>query len=135
YIPRVIPQEGKLSRWEVDGRTIEHGTNAGAATPREYRELHDIEGRLAHMDRLGIDTQILYPSMLSTDETPEVEAAMWRSYNRWVADACTGSHDRLRWTCRLPFTTIDAATTELRWAKQHGACGVFVRPIEHQRLL
>src|SRR5262249_32736090 len=56
-------------------------------------------------------------------------------YNRWVADACTRSNGRLRWTCRLPFTTIEAATDELRWAKQHGACGVFVRPIEHQRLL
>jgi predicted TIM-barrel fold metal-dependent hydrolase len=139
YVPKVVRPEGgqqdAVSRWLIDGVPLEHGTNAGAATPRAYRELEDIEGRLDHMDRLGIDIQVLYPSLLSTAERPEVEAAMWRSYNRWIADACTRGHGRLKWICRLPLTTIDAATAELRWAKEQGACGVFLRSIEHERLL
>jgi predicted TIM-barrel fold metal-dependent hydrolase len=140
YMPQVIPPNGgpgdQLSRWVVDGTVLEHGTNAGAATPRAYRELEDIEGRLAHMDKLGIDIQVLYPSLLqSAAERPEVEGAMWRAYNRWIADACARSQGRLKWVCRVPLTTMDAAVAELRWAKGHGACGLFLRSIEHERLL
>jgi predicted TIM-barrel fold metal-dependent hydrolase len=137
--PLIFPQEGgpdSPSHWVVDGVLQPHGGNVGAATPRAYRELEDIPGRLRHMDELGVDIQILYPSILvSIAERPEVEGAMWRSYNRWIAEACAKSEGRLRWVCRVPLTTMEAACDELRWAKQHGACGVFLRSVEHERLL
>ncbi len=138
--PLIFPNpngsENGGSYWVVDGVLQPHGGNVGAATPRAYRELEDVPGRLRHMDELGIDIQILYPSILvSIASRPEVEAAMWRSYNRWIADACAQSGGRLRWVCRVPLTDMDAACAELRYAKEHGACGVFLRSVEGERLL
>ena len=72
------------------------------ATPKEYRELHDVEGRLRHMDELGIDIQVLYPSILTQYASPQVEGALWKGYNRWMADAWSRSNGRLRWICRIP---------------------------------
>jgi uncharacterized protein len=49
---------------------------------------------------------------------------MRRSYNRWVADRTAPSNGRLRWVCLPPYRTMDKAIEELRFAKDHGACGV-----------
>jgi predicted TIM-barrel fold metal-dependent hydrolase len=88
------------------------------------------------MDELGIDVQVLYPSLLhALTDRPEVEAGMWRAYNRWIVEAWEKGQGRLRWVCRAPLTDMDAATTELRWAKEHGACGVFLRSTEGERFL
>ena len=38
--------------------------NTGADTPRESRELTDVEGRLRHMDALGVDVEVVYPTLL-----------------------------------------------------------------------
>ncbi len=123
--------------WVVGGQLKPHGSagNVGRATPREYRELHDVAGRLRHMDDLGIDVQVLYPSILTQYTDPTIEAALWRGYNRWIADAWSQSNDRLRWVCRIPLHDVDEATSELRFAKAHGACGVFLRSIEGERFL
>src|SRR5437764_1551277 len=100
YKPMVVApvagQEPKRSYWAIDGKLRSRsGGNVGAATPREYRELEDVPGRLAHMDELGIDIQVLYPSILTTiTERRETEDAMWRAYNRWMADACRQSAGR-----------------------------------------
>src|SRR5688500_18569071 len=137
YKPLIFPRpEGSTvpSYWVVDGQLQSHGTNAGKATPREYRELEDVEGRIRHMDQPGIDIQVLYPSILtSIAERPEVEGAMWKAYNRWIADACSRSNGRLRWICRVPLTNMEEACAELRSAKDGGACGVFLRSIEGSR--
>lgn len=130
------PDGPTRSHWVVDGVLQPHGANAGAATPAAYRQLEDIPGRLRHMDELGIDIQVLYPSILnSIAERPEVEGAMWRSYNRWIADACDRAGGRLRWICRVPLTSMDVACAELRSAKARGSCGVFLRAAEGERLL
>jgi predicted TIM-barrel fold metal-dependent hydrolase len=122
--------------WVVDGALQGPSSNFGAATPREYRELQDVRGRVRHMDELGIDIQVLYPSILtSLAERPEVEAAHWRAYNNWMADACGKSDGRLHWVCRVPLTSPEEACAEARRARQLGACGIFLRSIEHERLL
>jgi len=138
FRPLIFPKDGAdaSSHWVVDGVLQPHGGNVGKITPREYRELEDVPGRLRHMDELGIDIQVLYPSILtSIAERPEVEAAMWRSYNRWIAHASAPSNGRLRWVCRVPLTNMEDACAELRWGREHGACGVFMRTPEHERLL
>jgi predicted TIM-barrel fold metal-dependent hydrolase len=139
FKPLVFPQEGAepgVSHWIVDGVLQPHGANAGKATPRSYRELQDVPGRIRHMDELGIDLQVLYPSILTSySDRPEVEAALWRAYNRWIIDATEGTNGRLRWVCRVPLTNMDDACSELRFAHEHGACGVFLRSIEGERLL
>lgn len=55
---------------------------------------------------------------------PEVELALTRSYNRWLADKCGQAHGRLRWVCVPPLNSMEKALEELRFAKDNGACGV-----------
>src|SRR5207244_13418386 len=61
---------------------------------------------------------------------PDIELALTRSYNRWLAERTAQSRGRLRWIAVLPLLTMDKAVEELRWAKDHGACGVFKKGIE-----
>jgi hypothetical protein len=141
YKPFVVAGTDGLEQprdyWVIGGQLRSHGAagNVGAATPKEYRELSDVEGRLRHMDELGIDVQVLYPSMLTQIASPEVEGALWKGYNRWMGDAWSRGHGRLRWVCRIPLHDMDQAASELRYAKEHGACGVFLRSIEGERFL
>lgn len=97
--------------------------------PRDRRELNDVPMRLQDMDRMGVDTQILFPTFFIRYNTtnPEAEAALTMSYNRWVAQRCALSNGRLRWAAVLPLLSPDEAVRELRWAKSHGACGIFKR--------
>jgi hypothetical protein len=50
------------------------------------RELTDVEARLADMDRLGIETQVIYPTLFLIYLTDDVnlEIALRKAYNRWL---------------------------------------------------
>ena len=73
-------------------------------TPQAARELNDVELRLGHMDRLGIDTQVLHNTLWieQVAHRPDVEAALCRSWNRWLADVWRRGKGRLRWSCVVP---------------------------------
>src|SRR5438067_1213165 len=108
FRPRVVtapgPAETDIEWWLVDGRLRGKQTNVGQDTPEASRELADIALRLRHMDELGVDIQVLYPSIFLSPLTtrPEVEIALCRSYNRWLADIWAKGHNRLRWAAVLP---------------------------------
>jgi predicted TIM-barrel fold metal-dependent hydrolase len=128
--------DGERRFWLIDGSARFRDGNVGRNTPQGSRELTDVEARLRHMDELEIDKQVIYPSMLtSLSDNPEVEAALFKSYNRWLADVCAQGEGRLHWIARLPLTTSQDAVDELRWAKAHGAVGIFLRSIEGDRML
>lgn len=115
--------EFRLRRYRDDRRT---------GTVRETRELLDVDARLRHMDELGTDVQVLYPTMFLSSPTarPHIELALSRSYNRWLADVTQRSGGRLRWVAVLPLLSLERALEELRFAKDHGACGVLKRGVE-----
>ena len=121
--------------WLVDGRMRQRMIRDDdlTGTTVESRELLDISVRLAHMDRAGVDIHVIYPTffLLYITGNPEAEIALTKSYNEYLASRCAKSDGRLRWVAVLPFLDIDASITQLRWAKEHGACGVFKRGIEH----
>lgn len=114
--------------WVIDGkrqvRFIRSDKDSG--TTVQTRELLDVKARLKHMDELGTDIQVIYPTLFLMEATdkPEINAAMRRSYNRWLADRCGQSGGRLRWVCMPPLQSMDEALAEIRWAKENGACGV-----------
>jgi predicted TIM-barrel fold metal-dependent hydrolase len=112
-----------LRRWRDDNRT---------GTVKATRELINVEARLRHMDELRVDVQVLYPTLFlhALTNRPEVELALCKSYNRWIAAMTEKSRGRLRWVAVLPLLSIDRAVEELRWAKDRGACGVFKKGIE-----
>ena len=68
------------------------------------------------MDRLDIDVQVVHPSFcLSTmTEDPELEAALMRSYNTFMADKCGRSNGRLVFNAVVPFRSPGAAVEEIR---------------------
>lgn len=106
-------------------------------TPLAARELEDIDLRLKHMDELSIDVEVCHATIFieNVAEDPVAEVAICRGWNRWMADAWKQSHGRIRWTCALPLLTMSEALEELRWCVPNGACGIFLRAIEGDRLL
>ncbi|HEY2990003.1 MAG TPA: amidohydrolase family protein [Candidatus Binatia bacterium] len=123
--------------WLIDGRLHGKARNVGADTPQASREMADIAARIGHMDELQVDVQVLYPTVFLRPFTrrPEIELALCRSYNRWLVDIWKQGNDRLRWVAVLPLLSMDAALREARGAKENGACGIFIRGLEGDRLL
>jgi predicted TIM-barrel fold metal-dependent hydrolase len=149
YRPQIYvrsPDDGAADRsnqrneyWMVDG-VLATKTNVGADVPVESRELSDVERRLAHMDEIGVDIQVLYPSIFLHPLTkePYVEFPLIRSYNRWLADIWRQSKDRLRWACMPPLLSLvdeGKVRAELEFCKENGACAIFMRGLECDRHL
>ena len=109
--PYASPSEPDRLYWLIDGApTRQPGTVPSRGSPsqslsgfdrttQETRTLDDIKARLAHMDELGVDVQVLYPTVYLTQISPrpEVDLALAKSYNRWLGDIWHGSEGRLRW--------------------------------------
>ena len=66
--------------WVIDGK-LQHKSNVGKNVPPEARDMIDIERRLQHMDQVGIDIQVLFPTLFLRPLTtePDVEFALSRS--------------------------------------------------------
>lgn len=130
YPPRQDAGRQPTTYWIVDGQRNlrRYRDDKRTGTTVQTRELLDVEARLKAMDQLGFDTQVMYPTLFLTEPTrsqrPEVELALRRSYNRWLARRSDASHGRLRWVCLPPLASMEEATAELRLAKDHGAVGV-----------
>jgi predicted TIM-barrel fold metal-dependent hydrolase len=101
------------------------------------RELTDLEPRLRDMDRLEVETQVIYPTLFLVYLTDDValEVALCRAYNRYLARQCAKANGRLRWVAVPPLRSIEESVKELRWAKEQGAVGVFFRGLERDRTL
>ncbi|HKY09170.1 MAG TPA: amidohydrolase family protein [Candidatus Binatia bacterium] len=106
------------------------------STP-ETREMTDIPGRLRDMDKLNTAAQVVYPTLFLVYNTKdrELEVALCRAYNRFLARASDQAPDRIKWVAVLPFQSMKDAVDEIRFAKQHGAVGIFFRGIEGEYTL
>ena len=96
------------------------------------REITDPSIRLADMDRLGIQIQVIYPTLFLiylTDDV-ELEVVLCRAYNKWLAQVWSADENRLRWVAVLPLRSIEDSLEQMRTAKDNGATGVFFRGIE-----
>jgi uncharacterized protein len=139
FRPQTVKLDGpdgvEREHWAIDGRLISKGPISVDEMTRAQREMDDMPGRLRHMDQLGTDVQVLYPTIFlgPVTEKPEVEAALYRAYNRWLADIWQQSKGRMRWAVMLPYMSMDAAMDELRFGLDNGACGVFIRGIDAER--
>ncbi len=153
-VPLEAPEEAgvKLQFWLIDGKVrgfrfpvlspaeLEKRMQLAGrrfADAKEARELADVELRLEHMDRTGVDVQVLHNTMFIEPATdrPAVEVALCKSYNRWLADIWRLGKGRLRWSCMAPTMSIPDALDQIRFAKENGACAVLMRPVEGNRLI
>jgi uncharacterized protein len=127
--------------WVIEGRAHGKDRNIGTDTSQESREMLSVEARLAHMDKLGIETQVLYPTLFLRPivQEAERERALCKSYNRWMSELWRQGNGRLRWVAKPPLRLLEktpaAVADELDWARNNGACGVFMRGLECERAL
>jgi predicted TIM-barrel fold metal-dependent hydrolase len=154
YRPLIVRPRGENGGeyWYIDGKIrglvrviltakqiadVAERTGRNMGTTRDAREMENVPARLRHMDELGIDTQVLYPTIFIEQiaDKAEWEIAISRGYNRWLADIYKQGQGRLRWICVLPLLDMSASLEELRFCHQHGACGVFLRGIEGNRMI
>lgn len=122
--------------WMVDGRVIPRN-NVGRDLPVESREMSNLSARIKHMDELGIDIQVIYPTFFITpvSRRPDIDLAVSRSYNRWMADIVKKQPDRFRWVLVPPLQSTEHLSEELQFGKENGACGVYLRGLECERSL
>lgn len=131
----LLSNEGNVRKdfWIVDNNAYAKDRNVDSRTDQGWREMTDIAGRIKHMDELAIDVQVLFPTLFlrpCTDKF-QVEYALFRSYNRWLADIWEKAKGRLRWVAMAPLRSpIDKIEAELKWCRERGACGIFMRPFE-----
>lgn len=117
--------------------TLSKQTGRDLKTAPEARELRDVALRLRHMDKLGIDVQVLFNTMwiARVADKAEAEIALCASWNRWMADVWKQGKNRLRWSCVVPAMTLSEALQQMRFAKGNGAVAVSLRPFEDDRHL
>ena len=90
--------------WLIDGKTYPNILGKGGATfvtptlmdrakLKPYsipaQELTDVDARLRDMDAVGIDQQVVYPTLFLTTTTADVEleAALFQAYNSFLGEA------------------------------------------------
>lgn len=122
--------------WLIDGRVIPRN-NVGRDLPQTAREMSDLGVRIKHMDELGIDFQVIYPTFFITpvSRRPDIDLAVSRSYNRWMAEIVKKEPDRFRWVLVPPLQSLEHLSEELNFGKENGACGVYMRGLEVERIL
>lgn len=136
------PRDGNRRKeyWVIDERLIAKGANQGEDVPADSRDMVSVKSRLAHMDEIGADIAVLYPTVFLRPMTrePDIEYALTRAYNRWLADIWKESAGRLRWAALPPlYSLVDRGKVrdELAFAKENGAVSVFMRGLECERVL
>jgi aminocarboxymuconate-semialdehyde decarboxylase len=122
--------------WLIDGRLMPR-SNVEKKLPQAAREMSDLGIRIQHMDELNVDIQVIYPTIFifPTARRPEVDLALCRSYNRWMADIVKKAPHRFRWIVVPPLLNMERVFGELKFGKENGACGVYLRGLEADRRL
>ena len=126
--PTRIADVADLGRWTngwlIEGQIIPHALGPGSqpgneparvleefgasstsdSFPLSGFDLSDPQARLRGLDSMGIDHQMLYPTTLYARMTsdPAFEAALFRSYNRYMGRQCASVSKRLKWAGLLP---------------------------------
>jgi uncharacterized protein len=127
-------------QWLV-GDVIHTGPFEPDKTPEGYHELFprgsgdltDQGARLKRMDELGVDVHVLFSTWWLNAEVldPVQEAAMARSWNRWMAEHTSDGGGRLVWTMQAPARMTQRAREEMEFAKEHGAVGVHMSGLKY----
>jgi len=101
--------------------------------PIAVQEMRNVGQRLAYMDEMGIDKQVVFPSIWlgCLAENVELEAALARSYNKFMATQCAQSNGRLWYVAVVTYRRPELAVQEIRRAKAQGSVvGIYTRGIE-----
>lgn len=103
----------------------------------EWRSLSDPMGRVKDAKARGVDHQVIYPTLFIAFLTKdiELELALARSYNRFMASAWRSAERQFSWIVVPALRDVNASIDELRFGKENGAVGVLFRGFEGDRSL
>ena len=143
--------------WLVEGQIIPHALGPGSQPGNEPArvleefgakthneefplsgfDLSDTEARLRGLDFMGIDHQMLYPTTLYARMTsdPAFEAALMRSYNRYVGRQCASAPQRLKWAGLLPLREARQGCEAIQEMIELGATAAVVYGTAGDKLL
>ena len=96
--------------------------------------------RIAELDRGGVSGEVIFPDFglpfemypptaahkLGFSRTEEQVDIGNRAYNRWLVDFMAIAPERFAGLALVSFADVDAAVTEIRWAKEAGLKGVIL---------
>jgi predicted TIM-barrel fold metal-dependent hydrolase len=105
----------------AEGREADGPVSWDDVLPALYDPAERIKGQWAD----SVDAEILYPTPGLWDAIkqladPDVECALVRAYNDWLAEFCAHAPSRLFGLAKLPTTNVDDAIAELtRCATEH----------------
>ena len=126
--------------WLIDYKVRQFAANPTTMTravkkPQSVasQELSDVGARIDDLDKYGIGKQVIYPSLWlgCLAEDVDLEIALAKSYNEFMATQCNQSGGRLFYSAVIPFRRPDAAVEEIRRVRQMGsAVSIFVRGME-----
>ena len=107
------------------------------AIPVGCLDLSIPQERLATLDRLGIDVQFLMPSTLYANitEEPAYEAALYRTYNRYMGRQTRSDAKRLKWAGLLPMRDARQANEAIEEMQKLGAAAAVVYGTVGNRML
>ena len=143
--------------WLVEGQIIPHALGPGSQPGNEPArvlaefgasstsddfplsgfDLSDPQARLRGLDYMGIDYQMLYPTTLYARMTsdPGFEAALFRSYNRYIGQQCKSASKRLKWAGLLPLRDARQGCEAVEEMHKLGATAAVVYGTAGDRLL
>ena len=138
--------------WLIDGETYPKLMGKGgtifrtptimeaASLKRESigaQELTDVAARIRDMDKVKIDTQVVFPSLFLTvtSEDLRLEAALLRAYNSFLGECATASKNRIRFAALVPIRDIEESIKEIKRAAKIGAAAVMLQGMAWDKLL
>ncbi len=92
------------------------------------------EARLPHLDELGIQGSLMFPTLASLLEErmrddPDLTHTVVHSLNQWIHDEWTFNyHDRIFATPIITLPIVEKAIEELEWCLERGARCILIRP-------
>jgi len=92
------------------------------------------EARLPHLDELGIQGSLMFPTLASLLEErmrddPDLTHVIVHSLNEWIHDEWTFNyHDRIFATPIITLPIVEKAIEELEWCLDKGARCILIRP-------
>ncbi len=138
--------------WLIDGETYPKLVGKGgtifrtptlmeaASQKRESigaQELIDVPARIRDMNKVKIDTQVVFPSLFLTHtaEDLKLEAALLRAYNSFLGECATTSKGRIRFAALVPIRDVAESIKEIKRAARIGAAAVMLQGMAWDKLL
>jgi predicted TIM-barrel fold metal-dependent hydrolase len=113
---------------------VDRGNNLPRPVQRPELEVGGVDPhrRLKDMEVEGIDIAVLFPSgaaSMSAVPDPQLEAALYRAYHRWLAEYCAADPNRLRGVALAVMRDAELGAAEIRRiADEPWVAGILISP-------